>query len=271
MPLPALLHGCSYNGSHAAGLVIAGSNATHQLLGTLTRKVHAVIALTEFMKRKLLDAGFEGARLHVRANFIPDPGASELDYASRDKRIAFVGQIETIKGVEMCAEAWTLTDDKTWRLSMIGDGKLRESLVSQWRAAENIDWHGKIARSRAIAAMSSSRFLVLPSLWYEGLPLVLLEAMSHGTPAIVPDHGAFPEIVEDGVNGIVFKAGDVFSLRDAFRRATSMSAYEWTRLALGARSRFLERYTSHVAYEKLLEVYSSATEIARIATAPLRT
>jgi glycosyltransferase involved in cell wall biosynthesis len=263
MPLPALIHRCSYNDSLAAGLVIAGSNATHLVLRTLKRKVHAVIALTEFMKLKLREAGFDEARLHVRANFIPDPGPREVNYASRDKQIVFVGQIEAIKGVAMCAEAWTATEDKSWRLSMIGDGKLHADLAAQWSAADNIEWQGKIARGRAIAAMSSSRFLVLPSLWYEGLPLVLVEAMSRGTPAIVPDHGAFPEIVEDGVNGVVFKAGDVISLRDAFRRAMSMPAHEWTRLAHGARTRFLERYTSQVAYEKLLGVYSSATEIAR--------
>jgi glycosyltransferase involved in cell wall biosynthesis len=263
LPYPALIHGCEYNESLAAGVVIAGSNATHSVLNTRKRNVHAVIAPTEFMKSKLRDAGYDEARLHVRANFVPDPGALFPNYEGRSSQIVFVGLIDASKGAALCAQAWALAEERTWRLLMVGDGRQHESLVAAWSAERNIEWTGRLDRNHALHTMSMSRFLVVPSLWYEVLPLVLVEAMSRGTPVIVPDHGAFPEIVEDGVNGIVFKAGDVRSLRDALRRAIALSPQEWTRLSQCARSRFLQRYSSELAYERLLSIYAHATATAR--------
>ncbi|MEO8619705.1 MAG: glycosyltransferase family 4 protein [bacterium] len=264
LPYPALIHGCGYNDSHAAGLVISGGIATHAALKTLTRNVHAVIALTEFMKSKLRDAGYDEARLHIRPNFLPDPGCNFPGYEARSNRIVFVGRMVNSKGASHCAQAWALADEKAWRLLMIGDGQQQRSLAAAWGADRNVEWTGKIERTGVLNAMAASRYLVVPSLWYEGLPLVLVEAMSCGTPVIVPDHGAFPEIVEDGVNGIVFKAGDVMSLRDALRRAMSLTPHEWARVSRGARSRFLQRYSSDVAYERLMSIYAHAMDTAQV-------
>lgn len=260
--VPAIVHGCSYNGSRAAGLVIATANAAHSALGTYKKKIHAVIALTEFMRAKLLTAGIDASRLHVRPNFTEDPGSSFPGYESRENTIVFVGQIDEQKGVEICAEAFSLTGERNSRLLMIGEGKLRPQLMQRYKEDGTIAWLGKVDRPAGLNAMSASRFLVLPSLWYEGLPLVVLEAMSRGTPVIVPNHGAFPEIVDDGLNGIVFRAGDVSSLHLALKRALSMSADQWTTLSWGARSRFLERYSPATAYDSLMAIYDAARKTA---------
>jgi glycosyltransferase involved in cell wall biosynthesis len=66
--------------------------------------------------------------------------------------------------------------------------------------------------------LRKSRALVFPSLWYETLGLVVLEAAAHGIPSIVPDFSAAREIVEDGVTGFHFKGGDESDLRSKMRK-----------------------------------------------------
>ena len=257
---PAIRHGCRYNGSFSAAAIIGVSNAIHFEIGTYTRKISSIIALTEFMKAKLVQAGLDKNHIFVRPNFLAKVSSVSLPFDARDKRIVFVGLIDERKGVVPCCEAWTEASEPDWQLRFVGDGRLRSELTARWAAQPLINFTGWIPRQETLAQVASSRFLVLPSLWYEGLPMVLLEAMALGTPLIVPDHGAFPEIVDDGVNGIVFKAGDPQSLRAAFRRAMNMQKREWERLAAGALTRFAERYSATPAYEKLLRIYGAAIE-----------
>ena len=54
--------------------------------------------------------------------------------------------------------------------------------------------------------MAGAACLVTPSMWYEGWPLVAVEAMGHGTPVVATDHGAFVEMVDDGETGPPFPA-----------------------------------------------------------------
>jgi glycosyltransferase involved in cell wall biosynthesis len=54
--------------------------------------------------------------------------------------------------------------------------------------------------------------LVVPSLWYENSPNVILEAFAHGTPVIASNHGGLSELVQDGRNGLLFPPGDAASL-----------------------------------------------------------
>ncbi|MCR4312319.1 MAG: glycosyltransferase, partial [Candidatus Uhrbacteria bacterium] len=76
--------------------------------------------------------------------------------------------------------------------------------------------------------MRRAAVVVVPSMWYEPFGLVAVEAMAQSTPVIVSDRGGLPEIVQDGVSGLVFKAGDAKDLQkklgsllgDAPRRQT---------------------------------------------------
>ena len=255
---PALLHRCRYNDSVAAAIVIAASNTAHSVIGTYKHKVHAIIALTAFMKSKLIASGFNDAQVHVRANFLPDTPGEYLPYQSRSAQMIFVGLVDEHKGVALGVGAWQHASLPDWRLLVVGEGPLRAPLAAQYREEASIEWAGRLGRIATLDAIGASRFAVLPSLCYEGLPMVLLEAMSRGTPAIVPDHGAFPEIVEDGVSGLVFRAGDMSSLAGAVRRAASMSPPAWLRMARAANERFVDRYSAGPAYDALLAVYASA-------------
>ena len=72
---------------------------------------------------------------------------------------------------------------------------------------------GWVTHTQSTTYMRASRALVFPSLWYETLGLVVLEAASHGIPAIVPSESAAAEFVVDGITGLHFRRGDENDLR----------------------------------------------------------
>jgi glycosyltransferase involved in cell wall biosynthesis len=102
--------------------------------------------------------------------------------------------------------------------------------------------------------------MVLPSQWYEGVPMVLLEAMSAGKPAIVSNIGVLPEMIKDGRNGLVFAQGVTEELSERMKRLYSDpdGARE---MGKKGRALFEEKYTREVNYSMLMEAYRKAIEI----------
>ena len=77
--------------------------------------------------------------------------------------------------------------------------------------------------------MKGAKALVFPSLWYEGAPLTILEAMSVGLPSIVSDSCAAIEFIEDNKNGLVFRGGCKEDLKNkliSFNEKDSLEFYE---------------------------------------------
>ena len=103
------------------------------------------------------------------------------------------------------------------RLSVVfvGSGELTDKVKEITPQAGVTGWVG---RGQILAYLRSSRALVFPSLWYETLGLVVLEAAANGVPGIVPDTCAAREIVMDGVTGLHFRGGDQQDLRGKMRQ-----------------------------------------------------
>jgi glycosyltransferase involved in cell wall biosynthesis len=124
----------------------------------------------------------------------------------------FVGRLSAEKGVaHFCAAA---------RLAGVapviaGDGPLADELRMRFPEARMLGWQ---SRDRVCELMRAARALVFPSVWYEGQPLTVYEALALGTPVIVSDVCAGREAVEDGVNGAWFSSADPHSLAAAIER-----------------------------------------------------
>jgi glycogen synthase len=69
--------------------------------------------------------------------------------------------------------------------------------------------------------MAAVAWVIVPSTWWENAPLIILEAFRHRRPVICSDIGGMAEMVEDGVSGLHFRAGDAADLARTMRRAAS--------------------------------------------------
>lgn len=146
-------------------------------------------------------------KLMVQTNPVTiETGDFVLKPANKEKEIIYVGRIDyNQKRVYRVIDTWTLLEKKypDWRLTIVGDGVERENIEKQAKALglKNVSFEGF---KSPIEYYKRARILMLTS-EYEGFPLVLAECMSFGVvPAVYGSYSAVYDIVNDGVNGIVF-------------------------------------------------------------------
>jgi glycosyltransferase involved in cell wall biosynthesis len=140
------------------------------------------------------------------------PNSIELEHLPPAKvagndMFVFLGRLTPEKGVEMFARA---ARAENVNCRFIGEGMSRAAIA---RANPNAILSGWMDHSDGMSALRTARALVLPSLWYETLGLVVLEAAGNGVPSVVPDTCAARESVIDGVTGLYFRSGDETDLR----------------------------------------------------------
>lgn len=247
LPWRGVAHAC-YRDSRLQSAAVAVTITGQRWRRTWERDVDAVIALTEFMAGKLESSGIPGDRIVVKPNFVPDPGErSRVPSASRE--VLYVGRLTEDKGVLDLVGAW---EDSSAPLDLvvIGDGPLMAEVVAA--SGPRVSVLGSRGGPEIRRRMLAARALVIPSRWYEGLPMVLLEALAAGLPVVVPDHGALLEAA--GEAGLAFASGDPLSLAAEISRLSSDATVE--RCGAAARERYLEVFTPEIGLARLEEIYA---------------
>ncbi|MCZ2099646.1 MAG: glycosyltransferase family 4 protein [Anaerolineae bacterium] len=255
--LPAVRHGC-YRGSRVATLPIAASVALHRWRGTWQREVEAFIALTEFQRRVMVDGGLPADALHVKPNFYP--GWPEVTpWNRRVDRIVFVGRLSAEKGVSDLLSAWMAWGAGAPELVLIGDGPLRADLEERASASSvaNVRFVGQVGAAEAQRWIAEARLLILPSICFEGFPMVVREALAFGTPCAVSNIGPLPDIAANGEAGAIFRAREPAHLLETVR-ALWADPERLRRMGGRGRREFEAQYTEHANYERLMAIYQRA-------------
>lgn len=138
--------------------------------------------------------------------------------------IAFAGRLTQEKGVDWLIDAVAHAGERLGRarIDILGDGPVRPALearVRQRGIGDRVVFHGRVKRRVAQTMLSRAWVQVVPSLWPEPFGLVVAEALMRGTPAIVTDQGAPPEIVQHGRTGWTVPVGDVAALAETLVEA----------------------------------------------------
>ena len=251
---PALQHGC-YRNSRLATVPLAVNVALHRAAGTWAHQVEAFIALTEFQRQRVVDAGLPPSRVFVKPNFYPG-NPVVVPRAQRQPYVVFAGRLTAEKGVATLIRAWQLWGPEAPELRVLGGGELRRELEAMATGLP-VRFLGQVDAVEAQRQIAQASLLVLPSEWFEGFPMVVCEAFAFGTPAAVSNLGPLPSIVTPGVSGVVFEAGNPVALLDEVSRAWSMPGLLPT-LGYGARASFDAKYTEQTNHEVLMGVYENA-------------
>ena len=253
LPWPGVVHAC-YRESRGASSAVALMLGVHWLLGTWTTRVDRYIALTHFMRRKLVEGGFPAARIVVKPNFVAqDPGAGEHDggYA------LFVGRLAPEKGLPTLLRAWAHIGDRL-PLKIAGSGPL-DGLADG--APLGIEWLNRVTHREVLALMRRASVLVIPSEWYEGFPAIMAEACATALPVVASRLGAMAEIVEDGRTGLLFDPGDACDLAAKVHWVLDHPR-EVAEMRWRTRAEYETRYTADRNYELLLATYRAVLEEA---------
>jgi glycosyltransferase involved in cell wall biosynthesis len=254
-PWPAVLHSC-YRDSAPASFVVAAMLTSHYILGSWQSKVDAYIAISEFARRKFIQGGLPAGRIWVKPNFVgADPEIKDGvgDYA------LFIGRLSEEKGLRVLLKAWSCLKLKI-PLIVAGVGPMSGEVATtvEKLGMDRIQLLGQVGRTRVVELLRHARFLVFPSVWYEGaFPLSIIEAFASGLPVIASRLGAMEEAIADGQTGLLFSCGDPADLAARVEWAWT-HAEEIQSMGRAARLEYQAKYTPERNYETLMDIYRSA-------------
>ncbi|MBD2494031.1 glycosyltransferase family 4 protein [Nostoc sp. FACHB-280] len=259
IPWSSVVHSC-YRNSHLQSSVVAAMTTWHKLTGTWHKKVNAYIVLTQFQKEKMIQAGLPADKIYIKPNFVFQP--NKLDsHIQRDNYLLFVGRLSEEKGVSVLIDAYIKNHIST-PLKIVGDGPLRQVLQKKVQTAgyaNLVEFLGYQDKLVVMKLMQRAKFLVFPSIWYEGFPLTIIEAFASSLPVLASKLGSLAEIVEDHLTGLHFEAGNLQDLADkinwAITHPESMNIFGET-----AYSIYESKYTSEVNYQQLMSIYKNFTQ-----------
>jgi glycosyltransferase involved in cell wall biosynthesis len=253
---PGVLHAC-YRGSRAQTATVAAMLAFHRARRTWWRDVDRFVALTDFARGRLVAGGLPVGRIDVKPNFVtPDAGPRT---ASGSEHL-FLGRLVPEKGVRTLLAALASTDPRV-SCRIAGSGPLEGEVRAA--AGDGIVPLGQLDRASVLHELHAARAVVVPSTWYEGFPIVLVEAFAAGVPVIASRIGSLAELVEDGRTGILVEPGDAADLGRALAWSHDHPD-EMRAMGLNARQRYEACYTPEVNYGQLMAVYARAISRRKI-------
>lgn len=250
-PWRGVVHRC-YRGSALQTSAVSLMIGVHRTLRTWERAVSQFIAVSEFEKRKFVEAGFPESKITVKPNFVLDAGPPGTGGGG----FVFVGRLTPDKGVRTLLAAMALTNPSV-SLAIAGDGPLESEVRSAAARDPRIRYFGRIPQREVLDLLGKATALIFPSEWYETFGRVAAEAFARGTPVIAARIGAVAEIVDDGRTGFHFQPGDA---RDLARVIDSAHADPQRLFAMRqeARREFELKYTAERNYELMIAAYERA-------------
>lgn len=238
----AIKHKC-YHNSRTQTLICVINMLIHRHTGIL-RKIN-YIALTEFNKEKLLQLKqIESNKIFVKPNFVEGENIDGLRSG-----FIFAGRLDELKGIKVLVAAWKLMGNKAPQLTICGTGPLET-----WCRAEtknlNVKMKGFVSNEETKQLIGKSKALILPTQWYEGFPMSIIEAYSLGTPVICSDLGNTGAIVEENITGWKFAPGNVEELIS--------KVLNWSNICITVKEIYEKKYSKEINYLQLSKVYKES-------------
>jgi glycosyltransferase involved in cell wall biosynthesis len=219
-----------------------------RLLGRLADKI---VAISEYEAREAVRIGIAPQRLRIVLNGTraEAPAPAPVAWEDSRRKVLFVGRLDRQKGFDLLLAAIE-GHEADFHVRAVGEKILSDGAPGQ-SDAPNVELLGWRTEAEIEALFRQADVVVMPSRW-EGFGLVAIEAMRAGRPVFASRVGGLPEIVQDGVTGILFPAEDVARLRQAL---LSVPAERLAEMGRAGRRAFLDRFTIDRTHESLLSVY----------------
>ena len=228
--------------SRVKSLGYALRNAVARWTGAYRKCVDIFACITDFQRRKLIEAGFEGDKIRVIPNSIDAPDNYQ---ATKGEYVAYIGRLSYEKGYDLLLEVARRNPSIAFRFAGAKRGQGEEETPA------NVRFEGYLSKEKLEGFVRESRFTVMPSRCYEGFPMAILESACYGKPTIGPNHGGFTEIIGEGEEAIgrLFRPGDV---DDMERQIVALwnAPQEAERLGKQAFVKLKDEYSAEVVYRK---------------------
>jgi len=241
-----VLYDCEHSMLKSIGYAVR--NAVARVKRHYLDCVDVFACITDFQRRKLIEAGFPEEKITVIPNSVDiSNGDEHLD----GNYVAYSGRVSREKGVDMIIEVARRHPEVSFKLAgAVRDKELIEGLPA------NVELVGYLSGENLAKFYQAARFFVMASRWYEGFPMTILEAASYGKTMIAPDHGGFTEIIGAGAEAIgwLFPPGDINALEKEIVELWS-DPIETQRLGQAAFNKLQKEYSTEVIRQRWLKVF----------------
>ncbi len=185
------------------------------LLEKSLRHVDCFISPSRFTLNKHLEAGLEIPITHI-PYFLPAPATENPAGENKVERpfFLFVGRLERIKGLQNVIPIFKKLLE--YDLLIAGDGEYKKELTNLAGDSSNIKFLGRLSQTELQNLYRRAVSIIVPSICYETFGIIIIEAFSMKTPAIVNNLGALPEVIEDSNGGFIYNNEN--ELIDAIRK-----------------------------------------------------
>ena len=249
------IRNCTGEWPKSAGYAVR--NWVARVRGSFSEGIDRFIAPTEFVKSMLVRHGYPAERIDVvRCIVSLEAFQSQL---TDGEYVGYVGRISPEKGVDTIVEAAEHQPDIPFRFA----GHCLQMPRQLRQAPRNCEFVGEVPRRDLGAFVAGARFTVFASKWYETTGLSMVETMARSKPVICSRIGCLPELVEEGVTGLLFEPGNA---EDLGRKVE----YLWNRpdmyreMGAAARTKVLAMFSPEATYAQLLRTYQTACNGLRV-------
>ncbi len=226
------------------------------------RNADHIITVSRSLRREMLARGVDRSRLTAIANGVA--GHSPINTSRRltlDRwRIGMIALVRPRKGIEVLLQALALlsNDEQRITLDVIGGFETEAYESDVRKTIRNLGLQSTVTlcgfTNDVPSAIRGLDAMILPSLFGEGMPMVVLESMACGVPVIATRVEGTPEVVRHGREGLLANPNDPRSLADAILEFTS-DRRRWAEMSVQAWNRHQERYSDVRMAHKTASVY----------------
>ncbi len=244
----AIKHNC-YRNSKWQTLACVINTKFHRIMG-IYGKIN-YICLTDFNREKLLKLRqVKADMVFVKPNFV-EGTQSFIPGEKRKNQFLFSGRLDKLKGIDLLLQAWREMGKQAPKLVICGTGPMEEwcrKFVKKNKL--NVELCGFVPNENVREVLANSKALVLPTQWYEGFPMSVVEAYSVGTPIICSDLGNVKSIVTEGISGFKFEINNPQEISFAMRKVIEYKNIYKTTL-----ENYYQYYTEVKNYGFLINIY----------------
>jgi glycosyltransferase involved in cell wall biosynthesis len=214
-----------------------------------SKSIDHVVGISDFiLDSHIRDGFFSKSNSSVIYNSVGSGGNSPRRLLSNTNLVfGYIGRLEVDKGVSVLLERISeVTSELGVRFVVAGKGD--EDLEGKLTSNENIDYKGYVAVDDFFKEID---YLIVPSLWYEPMGRVVIEAYAHGVPVLVNKSGGLVELVEDGITGVLTNVLDATTFKKDLKLLISL---EYAALSIECLKKSVQ-FSNVPMVERYLSVY----------------
>lgn len=225
----------------------------HKRIGTW-KKIDSYLCLTPFAVELFQQSNFgvPKEKFFVKPNFtIVTEVQQRLE---KENYFLFIGRLSEEKGLKTLLDVFK---ELPFELKIAGDGPLKDTITQTTMQFDNITYLGNLTKNEVAAALSKAQALVFPSIWYEGMPLTILESYSHGTPIIASNLGAMTSMIINNHNGLHFMPGNTNDLKNTVLKFDALSSSKKKQMRINALESYQTTYSPELQLRYFDTIYNA--------------